>query len=863
MTDGWTRVRRMTHREISWRARAATRIAIDRAALWLRPSTWRRQDIRAVLSRDVIDAPLDVMIAAGRWAGVHDRLAHRFHERGSRFVLDPRSALALRDAVLQRDPSAAVSATQQADRILVGRYDLLGYRGLTFTDDDGRVDWHFDPVHHARAPLRFWADVPYLDPAIGDHKIIWELNRHQHWLRLGRALWLTGDARYGQRIIDELTDWQAANPPIVGVNWASMLELGLRSMSWIWGMHFLLGTSGTAGSNSGALTSEPWLVDMLVGLDRQLTHIEQNLSIYFSPNTHLTGEALALYVAGVALPELRRSRRWRDTGRRILLDEIDRQILADGGHAERSTHYHRYTLDFYLMALLTARLDGDRNAERRFAEACARLGEFASVMADGGRLPLIGDDDGGMVWPFTGRECADIRDSLAVAAIALDRPDLAPWGMQEEALWILGPGVADDVASGFSRTTRSRLFADTGYAVLRDDRGNHAVFDVGQHGYMNGGHAHADALSMTLSLNGVPLLVDPGTATYTVDAGLRDRFRSTVSHNTLTIDGRSQATPHGPFHWQTRVNASIREFRNLPAIDWAEGEHDAYSPVRHRRSVIRTVDSGWLIVDEVLGGGEHLAAAHWHFDPRWTVSTGAAGGLRALHGDHDEAWMLFDGGEVSLAHGGEASGLGWYAPAYGVVVPAWTARVVRTGHAPFVMVTWIGTVPTTSRQPPSIQRLLPVNDCEEVIAARITNGEDGSLFLMRARGALPHSGICEAHGYQTDGRLLHCVERYGSVTRVNLIDTTHAATPGRGGITIVASEPTADLHISLEDGVLDLQASRPPAHLRIQGGALDGVGSIRLNHRDVSLTAVKQGDTAFVYGADWVTPVQNLLPSIA
>jgi hypothetical protein len=69
-------------------------------------------------------------------------------------------------------------------------------------------------------------------------------------------------------------------------------------------------------------------------------------------------------------------------------------------------------------------------------------------MADGGRLPLIGDDDGGMVWPFTGRECADIRDSLAVAAIALDRPDLAPWGMQEEALWILGPGVADDVASG-------------------------------------------------------------------------------------------------------------------------------------------------------------------------------------------------------------------------------------------------------------------------------------------------------------------------------------------------------------------------------------------------------------------------------
>ena len=41
-----------------------------------------------------------------------------------------------------------------------------------------------------------------------------------------------------------------------------------------------------------------------LALDRQLTHIEQNLSHYFSPNTHLSGEALALYVAGCALPEL-------------------------------------------------------------------------------------------------------------------------------------------------------------------------------------------------------------------------------------------------------------------------------------------------------------------------------------------------------------------------------------------------------------------------------------------------------------------------------------------------------------------------------------------------------------------------------
>ena len=81
-------------------------------------------------------------------------------------------------------------------------------------------------------------------------------------------------------------------------------------MSWIWALHFLVGTK--------AHSDETWIVDMLVALDRQLNHIEQNLSVYFSPNTHLTGEALALYVAGVALPELSGSPRWAETGRAIL-----------------------------------------------------------------------------------------------------------------------------------------------------------------------------------------------------------------------------------------------------------------------------------------------------------------------------------------------------------------------------------------------------------------------------------------------------------------------------------------------------------------------------------------------------------------
>ena len=99
--------------------------------------------------------------------------------------------------------------------------------------------------------------------------------------------------------------------------------------------------------------------------------------------------------------------------------------------------------------------------------------------------------------------------------------------------------------------------------------------------------------------------------------------------------------------------------------------------------------------------------------------------------------------------------------------------------------------------------------------------------------------------------------------RLDLIDATHAVAPVGGGLTVTASEPLPDLHISIGDGVLDMQASHAPARLRVQGGALDRIVSIHLNHRELPLAAMKQGDAVIVDAASWSAPVRDLLPSIA
>ena len=85
------------------------------------------------------------------------------------------------------DQAAAI--IREADEICQHRFRLLGYENLDYGTD---IDWHLDAVHKKRAPLDPWFKIPFLDFAkVGDHKITWELNRHQHLVTLAKAWLLT------------------------------------------------------------------------------------------------------------------------------------------------------------------------------------------------------------------------------------------------------------------------------------------------------------------------------------------------------------------------------------------------------------------------------------------------------------------------------------------------------------------------------------------------------------------------------------------------------------------------------------------------------------------------------------------------
>jgi uncharacterized heparinase superfamily protein len=821
----------MSAHEFRWRAQDAMHTAAERlrAALRLR---WDRNDLRQCLAPPTLQS-CSRHLERGDWRAAHTALSAAILARPSRFVLDPSAAPMLRGKVLSRWPGAQHDAAARADRILDGRYDLLGYRDVQWTRD-GRVDWQYDPIHERRPPRSFYADVRFLDAAIGDHKIIWELNRHQHWLQLGRAAWLTGDAKYAAAIADQLQTWLSDNPPYVGINWASMLEIGFRAISWTWALHALLAMD---------VGNSPWLVDMLVALDRQLTHVERHLSYYFSPNTHLTGEALALYVVGTALPELSASARWAETGRRVLLDEIDRQILDDGGHAERSMHYQRYTLDFYLLATRTARLAGDADAAQRFEAAALRLAEFTRMCADGaGRLPLIGDDDGGMLWPIGGRACDDVRDSLAVAAVVLDRPELAAWGIPEEALWIAGPGSAPQSTTA---EPRSRLFGTTGYFVARGRDGSHAIFDVGAHGYLNGGHAHADALSLALSLDGRRLLIDPGTSTYTMDAAVRDRMRTTANHNTVTVDHRSQSLPAGPFHWGSTADAHVTGWRSNRSFDVIEATHNGYAAARHRRIVVRSADCGWLVVDVISGGTTtRHAAAHWHFDPAWQLTPDGQR-VRARHESGDAVWMVCGGGDITLLRGA-ADGVGWCAPVYGQLVPTSSLRLEAERQGPFAFVTWLDT--SRSFSSPSLRCTETYDGEEAVVTAEIVDGSRVAAFLVRTHGV--DAGVLHRVGsFATDATMLHYAADGDDLRSMSVVGGRQVTAACDGWPSLAAETSIADLHVTVRGAEILFESDHAPVNLAVRGAGR--WTTARANGRDLPLSAKRPTDRLLIHDSDW------------
>lgn len=582
-----------------------------------------------------------------------------------------------------------------AENVLDGRVDLMGLKNLFVGKD---VDWHREPLSSKRSPLKHWKKFDELDSSeTGNKKILWELNRHQHFFSLGVAYWLTDDERFAEVFARHLNSWMDDNPPGLGMNWASSLEVAFRAISWIWAFHFF--------KKSDHFTPKLFFKAAKF-LHLHGRHIEKYLSTYYSPNTHLTGEALGLYYLGTQLPFFERSAHWRKLGENILFSEISKQVFNDGVYFEQSTWYQRYTADFFAHFVVLRSLWGDITPHPETTGLEDRLEQtfdfLMQVTMPDGTTPIIGDDDGGRMLPLTNASSDDFRGTLALSAVIFDRGDhkYVSGRPSEELFWLMGPDSLQffDAIPTIEPAVNSSDFASGGYCVMRDgwsDTDNYLIIDCGEIGSLAGGHGHADALSIEVAIHGKTLLVDSGTYTYHETKDLRNYFRSTAAHNTLEIDGRSSSEPGNAFGWKTRAISKRDKWISTERFDYFEGHHDGYERLEqaatHRRSILFLRNDYWIIRDFVETAGEHDYSLNFHFDGSARTAVGEGG--KWVGGEDHRIFTFGDNGSWDQKES-------WISKNHGSRTNAPFMRFVSKGIGPQEFFTFI--IPTEDQTEPPV-----------------------------------------------------------------------------------------------------------------------------------------------------------------
>lgn len=433
------------------------------------------------------------------------------------------------------------------------------------------------------------------------------------WLRVLR------DPGHAAQVSAWMHEWIAQNPPGKGVGWEPY-PLAVRLLHW-----------SVLAAGHG-VDSPVFRQSMAV----QTAYLRRTLEYDVLAN-HLLVEACAL-VAGGALTESPAEAE----GLALLERELREQVLADGGHYERSAMYQAQVLEACLVAVAVL-----KESPAWLSEAVVRMADsLEGILHPDGGIPLFGD-----------AVLHAITPPRALAALAR--------GGNGQRSSHEAPGLRAWSATGLCR-------------FESEDRRLFAIFKAGAPGpdYQLG-HAHCDALSFELSVDGQRVVVDSGTHGYAGSAW-RAFCRSTAAHNTVSIAGRDPMECWDVFRVGRRYSVEAAEAAVPEGWLGCAFTHDGFRPAQHTRQLLFEPRRNWFcVLDTVNGSRAREAQSFLHFHPACAV-TPEGRGWCIERGTITMAVLPFGFVRTEIVRGGEHPPQGWYFPDFGVAEPA-SALVFHAG----------------------------------------------------------------------------------------------------------------------------------------------------------------------------------------
>lgn len=283
---------------------------------------------------------------------------------------------------------------------------------------------------------------------------------------------------------------------------------------------------------------------------------------------HLLENGCALFMASIFFADKKLYKK----ASKLLLLQLEEQILKDGAHFEQSPMYHCILLDrlmdCYNLSVNNTLFVG-QSAVNDYLRVKAEmmLGHLESVIFDDGSIPLLNDSANG------------IAPSVLM---------LFDYAIRLGLKWSPIP------------------MKECGYRKM-NAKCMEAIIDIGNiTASYQPGHSHADTFNYVLRIGGAPFVVDTGISTY--DKNERRQYeRSTMAHNTVVVDGEDTSHVWGGFRVGKRCKVKI--YTDSPKrIEAILCSHD--KKCQYNRSFMME-DDAFVITDERCSGGNAVSYIHF------------------------------------------------------------------------------------------------------------------------------------------------------------------------------------------------------------------------------------------------------------
>lgn len=315
-----------------------------------------------------------------------------------------------------------------------------------------------------------------------------------------------------------------------------------------------------------AIYNKDFSKEIKKSLNRHGDFLEDDNNHTFT-NNHGIFQDRSLIELAIIFPAFPNAERWYDKAINRFMQHVEKDVSSSGVHLEHSDAYHIIVMR--LFSSINEFLIYHNRGKKELTNLSFQMEEFlAYAVKPDQRIPTNGDSGPDRIGFLSEK---DIKNPYLLYVKSKGRKGKRP--------------------------DNSILYKDAGTAIIR----NHWNFNNEQlylrfiAAFHSKVHKHADDLSFLLSIGETDFFVDSGKYNYKEKDPYRQYFRSTMAHNTITVNRKTY-----PIDGKLIGKSKIVQYKDEEQYSFVQGQHTLYEGVTIKRSILYLKDTGAILIYDDL-----------------------------------------------------------------------------------------------------------------------------------------------------------------------------------------------------------------------------------------------------------------------